>query len=63
MTNKDKPSLMYIFEYTKREYETCSTVTLEEFLGCTIKCDLNKKTLNISQSHLIKKILKDLTMK
>ena len=32
---------------------------LEEFLECTIKCDLTKMTINISQHHLINKITQE----
>ena len=34
----------------------------EKFSGCTIKRELNKSTLNISQLHIIAKRIKDLIM-
>ena len=38
---------------TKKEYATRSIGELEDFLGCTIKHDLTKTTLNISQPDII----------
>ena len=35
---------------------TQSMVKLEEFIGCTIKCDITKMTLNISQPDISKKM-------
>ena len=43
-------------EYTKKEYITLLTVTLDEFVECAIKHDLDKTNLKISQSHLITNI-------
>ena len=40
-------------ECIKKEYVTQSMGELEEFVGCRIKHDLTKMTLNISQLYLV----------
>ena len=49
----DEPELFDRLEYTKKQYKISSMVQLEDFLVCTIKYDLTKMTLNISQPYLI----------
>ena len=56
LTIRDKTALMDTIEFIKKKYLTQSTGPLEDFVGCTIKCDLTKMTLNISQTHIITKI-------
>ena len=56
----DELELLDRLEYTKKQYKISSMVRLDEFLVCTIKCDLTKMNFNISQPYLIKKWLKGL---
>ena len=51
---------MDTIECIKKEYMTRSTSMLEDFVGCAIKHNIVKMTLNISQPHKIKKLIKDL---
>ena len=46
---------MNTIEYTKKEYATWLMGESEDFVKFTIKRDLTKVTLNISQLHLINK--------
>ena len=50
---RDKPALMDTIECTKKEYVNRSMGELEDFVVCTIKRDLTRMTLNISQPYLI----------
>ena len=50
-------SLIDALEYIKNEYTNLPMGPLEKLLVCTIKHNLIKKTLNISQSNLIRKII------
>ena len=45
-------------ECIKKEYSTQSMGELEDFIVYTIKLDLTKMTLKISQSYLINKTIK-----
>ena len=53
----DNPSFMNPFESIKKEYATLSMGELEYFVGCMIKHDLTKMTLNISQPDIINKMI------
>ena len=49
----EKPASSNTIERTKKEYATQSMGELEDFVGCMIKRELTKTTLNISQPYLI----------
>ena len=48
-----KPALMDKIECIKKEYKNKPMGELEDFIVCTIKHDLIKMTLNISQPDII----------
>ena len=60
LSNGDGTELLCRLEYTKKQYKISSMFRLEEFLVCTIKYELTKMTIDISQPYLIKKWLKGL---
>ena len=45
----DGTELLDSLEYTKKKFQISAMVRLDEVLVCTIKCDLTKMTLSISQ--------------
>ena len=51
-----KPAFMDMIECIKKENLTQSTGPLEDFVGCTIKCDFTNMTPKISQPHIITKM-------
>ena len=55
----DKLGLMNMIEFINKYYATWSMVKLEDLVGCMIKHDMTKMTLNISQPDLNKKITQE----